>query len=155
MTIKKTSAQMLVLEGVLVAAMIFTTLFFVQGIQTIVYKSVKETNVLKEKGDSALTSLDNFPAEGYHTRLTQYFITNDIFNFSNYIYSSIFPPGIAHRVYIYNISLMFSNSTLDINKYKTLWYTFDTPEIGEETQVHRFFVYDGFLYDIVLDMWYI
>ena len=154
MITKDTSAQMLVLEGVLVAAMIFTTLFFVQGIQTTVYEGVKEENILTEKGNTALNSLDNIPAEGYHTRLIKYIVTNDTFNFSYYISSSIF-PSVAYKVYVYNVSAMFSNSTLDVKDYKTLWYELNAPEVGERTQVHRFFVYDGFLYDLVLDMWYL
>lgn len=150
------NAQVNMLEAVLVVAMLFMTLYFSQSLSSTVYESAIEKNILKIKGASALESLDNYPNDDYHSLLTWYIIENMTESFTKFIYTSgrIF-PCIAYNVYLYNISMMFRNSTAKENNYKTLWSYIPAPEIGKRAQTYRIITYDGYVYEIVLDMWYI
>lgn len=151
--INDSSAQANMLEVVMVAAMLFATLFFVQSLHSVAYEETHEKNILKEKGYSALTSLDSYPYEKY-SLLEKYIKHNETGNFTNFIYARIF-PSMAYNVYIYNISMMFSNSGANATAYKTTWQRLDAPKVGEIQQAHRLFVSDGYVYEIVLEMWYI
>jgi hypothetical protein len=141
-----------VLEAVLVAAMIFITLFFVQGLNITVYEGVREKNIIRDLGISALESEDNKPASGYNSQLVEYLMTNDTANFSQTIFNKIF-PSISFKVYLYNISRMFSDSVFKNSDY--LWYEMESPYVGEGSQAYRIFVHDGYIYEIVLQMWYL
>ena len=69
---KNKKAQIHILEVIIVAGMLFTALYFVRGLTTSTYSSVHEPNLLKIRADTALSTLDNDPYSGYHTRLTKY-----------------------------------------------------------------------------------
>ena len=141
-----------VLEAVLVAAMIFITLFFVQGLKITVYEGVREKNIIRDLGISALESEDNKPAYGYNSQLVEYLMTDDTANFSQTIFTKIF-PSISFKVYLYNISMMFSDSGSVNSGF--LWFEMDTPHVGISSQAYRIFVHDGYIYEVVLQMWYL
>jgi hypothetical protein len=144
----------MLLEAVLVASMIFVTLYFVQGFDTVTYESTKEKNILFDKGLSALNSLDGYgESTEYESMLVRYLENNETSNFSNYIFNSIF-PCISYRVYVHNISEMLLNN-VPLNNTRDLWYKSNTPEVGRKSSVYKIYVYKGYVKEVVLDMWYL
>ncbi len=153
---RDTSAQMEVLESILMMGMIFVTLFFAQNLDAAFYETINEKAILTQDAESALKSLDNEPDLEYHSKLVRYIEQGDNISFHNFFYDRIF-PALNYKVYRYNISQMFINSTFkdsDI-RIRQLWYDAGRPTVGEKEQAHWFYVNNNYLYEIVVEMWYI
>ena len=151
---KDNHAQFLLFEAILVTGLIFVTLYFVQGFNTVTYDSTREKNVLFEKGITTLNTLDGYgKSSEYDSQLVQYLETNDTYNFSVFLFNSVF-PCISYRIYIFNISQSLLDN-VPINKTQSLWYKSDTPEIGKKASVYKIYVYRGYVKEVLVDMWYI
>jgi hypothetical protein len=150
------SAQMEVLESILMMGMIFVTLFFAQNLDTAFYETIGEKSIITNDAETALNSLDNDPDFEYSSKLVRYIEQGDNISFHSFFYERIF-PALNYKVYIYNISQMFINSTF--NDYdieiRQLWYDAGRPSVGEKEQAHWFYVNNSYLYELVVEMWYI
>lgn len=147
-------AQIHVLEVIIVAGMLFTALYFVRGLSTSTYSSVYEPNSLKTRADTALTALDNEPNSNYHTSLTQYIAENMTNSFSSRLRSSI-SPCYGFTVYVYNITNMYRNSSVSLEENKDIFIDQWSPKVGDKTHASRMIVYDGFVYEVVMELWYL
>jgi len=151
---KNRKAQVHILEVIIVAGMLFTALYFVRGLSTSTYTSVYEPNLLKTRADTALSTLDNDPHDIYHTKLTKLIVTNDARNFSSSIIGAI-RPCYGYSVYVYNITNMYRNSSVNLEGNKNTFINQWAPKVGDKTQTSRLIVYDGYVYEVVLELWYL
>ncbi len=157
MIINDNSAQMEVLESIMMVAMIFLTLFFAQNLDFAFYETITYDDIITDKAETTLSSLDNVPStyQNFSTLLVQYLMGEGYENktyFSNYFFPRVY-PAINYEVTIYNISMMFLNSSA--NNYKSLFQDYGGIKTGRMEQAHWFFVFNDYLYEISVKMWYI
>jgi len=156
----KNDAQVHVLEVIIVAGMLFTALYFIQGISTSTYTSVYEPNQLRLRADTALMVLDNKPDSNYDTELTGLYIEykdeteNRGDAFSNAIYSKI-SPCYGFSVNVYDITKMYRDSSADPEDYQDLFLEQWAPKVGSKTSSSRLIVDQGNLYEFVMELWYL
>lgn len=151
------NAQVNILEVILVAGLIFSALFFIQSLTVPSFPESYHTKKLKSRVDTALTSLDSTPDDEYHSLLVKYLIRNtssDRSSFNSYLFESTY-PSYGYNIYLINLTKMYRNSTATESEYKNLYLSYDPPQIGRKTQSSRIFVHNGFIYEVLIEMWYV
>ncbi len=169
---KNDNAQVNVLEIIIVAGLIFASLYFIQGLSTPNYPETTEKSQLKTRMDSALKSIDamkplNKSQQGvYDSALVECIFENNTYvprtsppiSYRNYLISYLnnyMSPTYAFNIYVYNISEMQKNSTISEVEYKDTFYTSDVLKIGLKSQSSRIFVNNGYIYEVMIETWYV
>ena len=169
---REDNAQMMIIESVLFSIMVLMALLFVSQLSppSKVYASTS-SDQLKILGDDALRSIDKRSPGGglgqiglYSTSsLTKYIATNDVDSLTAYL-DALLPNNVN-----YNISI--SNGTKTIN-----WYNGEEAgnvKVGDISVAHCIILinkeaidgteyvnkqiiedYDGYIYEVILEMWY-
>jgi len=145
------NAQTIIMESIITATILIISLFFVYALTTPPL-STYSPNQLSVLGDETLRNLDllytNYDIF-HNSRLVEYVILNDTKNLTDFLSLNL-PDTVAYNLYLYNDSAGLGNSIL---LYRSL-----VNKPGEETSItkcHRVIVYRGFVYDVVLEMWYL
>lgn len=151
------SAQVNILEVVIVAGMIFAALFFLQSLTVPSFPESYHTKMLRSRADTALISFDTRSDDEYHSLLVRYLMTDDgkvkekfFLEFFNFTF-----PSYGFSIYLINLTKMYENSTYNEKDYKELYVTSNPPQIGVKTQASRIFVNDGILWEVLIEMWYV
>ncbi len=145
---RKNLAQLYVLEAVSAIIIIVLTFLFVYLSSSSPNPQVSRNPItqLKDLGDDALFSLynSNSTESIYSNLLVQYMMENDTKDMTSYINSSL-PSTVS-----YNIWLSSINGNL------VIFYP-ETPKVsyGSTARSHQIFTYEGRLYEVQLEMWYI
>ncbi|MEF8879432.1 MAG: hypothetical protein V5A64_03460 [Candidatus Thermoplasmatota archaeon] len=153
---KNDSAQIQVLEVIIVAGIIFASLYFIQGLTSPTFPESYQKKPLKTRVKSAIDSIDSVPDDEYRSLLVRYMVENTTENkrtLGNRIWNLIF-PSYGYHIYKYNLSKMYKNSSATVDDYRTLYVTNNPPEVGKKVQASKIFVHDGYLYEIVVEAWY-
>ena len=154
LTLKNNNGQMHVLEAVIVAGMIFSSLFFVSNMEVSSYTTIEKENKLKSLGASILENLEaRQDSTGKYDNLLLYCI-RDVSG-SNRLYYELtanLPEGTLFRVSIVNMSKLFHNSSAS---HEDCVYARIGTDIWveEETRVSRIIAFDGEIYEIILQLW--
>jgi len=141
-------AQMLVLEAIFVAAWVIIAILLINTF--ILPRSTTEENPvaqLEVLGSDALRSLDKAYIEdsAYHNSLlTKYIFTDDKASLSKFLNVTL-SNLVSYRIWLYNAS---AHET-------SLWYP-ENPinATNNVATAHRIIVYNGYVYDVKLEMWY-
>ncbi len=142
------SGQMHVLEAVTVCVILLVSILFLSYLSAPPSVHVFTPNQLKILGDDLLRSLDLMPTSdgSYHdSMLTQYILTNppDYEDFTAFA-EAVLPSNTFYHVWIVN------------GTTRSLWYPTEAlDKFGEVVKSHRVIIYDGSIYDIELEMWYV
>jgi len=148
------SAQMNVLEVIIVSGILIVGLYFVRGME-FSSRSVGETeNQLEVLGESILNNIASRPDnyEGYSSALSRYISNKDHYsNFTDEI-NSTFPLGTLYKLEKVDMSKMFHENLAIINCTETIY---EPPVwIQDEARVSRLVVSDGTVYEVVITLWF-
>jgi len=140
------SGQIHMIEVISFAAILFISVFFVHNFDVSNNPDVTQVESLKELGYGALYSLDSIDCEGYNSLLAKYIITNNTESFTSYINNSFLPTLITYNIYVLNGT---SNEL-------SLWYP-NEKKVTTDTvfRCNRIIVHERFIYDVVMEVWYL
>ena len=145
------SAQIHVLEVVIVAGMLLLSLYFVRTFEFSPASLIQRENKFEILGDSILASLEGVPSnhENYTNLLAQYVGLLDKTNFTQHVNLTL-PDNLFYNITIYNITKMHKfaqpASNCKTNLYGSpVW-------IGEEVSSSRIVVIKKFIYEVKLDI---
>ena len=155
------SAQIHVLEVIVVAGMLLTSLFFVRTFEFTPNITTTEENELEILGDGILANLESVPDNlgQYPSLLARYISDSEsifpyVFEFSEYVNASL-PDGTIYEI-----------SRIDITKYSTYPdrsikdpTITETPyvakvKVGREAISSRIVVIEGNVYEVTLTMYF-
>jgi len=137
-------------EAVAALSIIFLAILFVASfIGPPSFKVVSSSSQLKVFGDDALRSLDQYNSDGksiYHNSLlVEYIVTNDTDSFTSFLNQTL-PETALYNVYVYS----------SLTHKTDLWYPSEPiPSVGCVVKSSRVFVYEGFVYEVQLEVWYL
>jgi len=152
-------AQMELIEVILAAAMILLALYFVKNIEIAPQTDIEEENNLKVYGDNVLESLASIPdTTGEYHSLLAYFVAkangNNVYTtwLLNNV-SSRLPSNMFYQIYKLNVSKLVGESGETFESCKTVLYE-PSVWVKEESRSSRIVVTDGYIYEIVLSLFY-
>jgi len=154
------SAQIHVLEVIIVAGMLLMSLYFVRSFEFTPNISTTQENELKVLGNGILKSIEGVPDNqgNYPSLLARYVsdVSNNEFidEFKDYVNRSI-PEGTLYQISRINITKLSQHPERSI-KDNTITDIL-TPEIvkvGKEAISSRIVVIDGFVYEVELMMFF-
>lgn len=143
-------AQLNMLETVTALAIIILAILFVRAFYgPPSLRVASSSSQLEVLANDILNTLDEKSVAGkarYHdSLLVEYIVTNDTSNFTSFLNQSL-PATALYNIYVYNST---ANSIY-------LWYpSKEIPTIGQVVKASRIFVYDGFVYEVELKVWYV
>lgn len=148
------SAQMNVLEVIIVSGILIVGLYFVRGME-FSSRSVEETeNQLEVLGESVLNNLASKPDthEGYSNALSRHISSKEHYSNLTDEINSTFPLGTLYKVEKVDMSKMFHENAAIINCTETIY---EPPVwIQDETRVSRIVVSGGTVYEVVITLWF-
>ena len=150
------SAQIHILEVIIVAGMLLTSLYFVRVFDVSSNITTTEENELEILGNGILTSLEGVPdnLEQYRSLLARYATVEYIDEFRDYVNRSL-PDGTLYEISLINISYMSKYPNTPIGADKVTKYLYKAPvKVGREARSSRIIVIDGLVYEIVLTMFF-
>ena len=137
-------------EAVIALSIILLAIiFYASFVGNPVIKVTSSSSQLKVFGDDILRSLDEYTSEvggSYHNSfLVQCIIEKDVDALTNRLNQSL-PKTALYNIYVYN----------GVTQQTELWYP-ETPIPNVENVVKssRAFVYNGFVYEVQLEVWYV
>lgn len=147
------SAQIHVLEVVIVAGMLLFSLYFVRTFEFAPHSIVDRENKFEILGDSILASLESVPSshENYSNVLAEYVGLVDSKNFSAHVNTTL-PEGAFYNISAVNISKMHKYAEIERNCRTAIYGS--PVRIGEETSSSRIIVIDGYVYEVKLDIYF-
>ena len=145
-------AQIHILEVVLVASILFVSLYFLSQIEITINITASNENKLEEVGDQILSYEENLPdpTGQYSSMLAYYIDTWDLANFTEFIDSSI-PLGTTYTITKVDVSGLQEGETF--TKCKEHIYSKADENIGRVTEVSKFVVINGRIYEVILTMY--
>ena len=154
-------AQAQVLEAILVAGLLLTSLYFVRSLDITSSSVVESGNRLETQANGILESLEGEPdTDGDNSSLLaklvkSYLDLGGLNRYNNEIIQRIddgLPEGTLYKLILVNISKMFYNgSTLIQNCIETMFE--HSVWINEGVRASRYVVVNGFVYEIIISMW--
>ena len=125
------NGQMLIIESVLFAIMIFMALFFVYQLSPTPATSADiSSDQLKIIGDDALRAIDNSPPESpgaYHnSKLVKFIANNEVGNFTSYL-DTVLPDYVGYNIYLSGTSLADESKTAT-----DIWYDGEYAVFGDK-----------------------
>jgi len=152
------SAQIHVLEVIVVAGMLLTAIYFVRSFEFTPNITTTEENELEILGNGILTSLEGVPdnLEQYPSLLARY-VSEDyeeyMDEFTDYINRSI-PDGTVYEISRIDISKLSEDPSVSIKHTSITESLKDAPvKVGREAHSSRIVVIDGCVYEVVLTMY--
>lgn len=148
------SAQIHVLEVIIVAGMLLMSLYFVRVFDISSNITTTGENELEILGNGILTSLEGVPdnLEQYPSLLARYATAEYIDEFRDYVNRSL-PDGTLYEISLIDISYMSKNPSDPIGDATTSLH--DAPvKVGKEARSSRIIVIDGLVYEIMLTMFF-
>ena len=150
------SAQIHVLEVIVVAGMLLMSLYFVRTFEFSPNITTTEENELEILGNGLLTSLEGVPDNlGLYPNLLARYTTDDYkYEFTDYVNRSI-PDGTLYEISLINIS--------EYNKHPEKSIKDDTitdpivesqVKVGKEARTSRIIVINSYVYEVVLTMYF-
>ena len=149
-------AQLHVLEVIIVAGLLFVSLYFVESMDVSYYSASDKENKLETLGRGILLGLEAQPdPSGKWDNLLTSYISNENLGhsrFESYV-SSILPEGALFRINIVNMSKFFHNSSASretctlANLGTSIWFE-------EEACITRIVVVGNIVYELTLSIWY-
>jgi len=150
------SAQIHVLEVIIVAGMLLMSLFFVRTFEFTPNITKTEENELEILGNGILTSLEGIPddLEQFPNLLARYATLKYKDEFKDYINRSL-PYGTIYEISLTNITKLSKNpdksikdeSITDILKEAKV-------KVGKEARCSRIVVIDGIVFEVVLTIYF-
>jgi len=150
------SAQIHVFEVIIVASMLFMSLYFVRSFDVSLNISKTEENEFEIFGNGILTNLEGIPdnLEKYPSLLARYATREYINEFTDYVNRSL-PEGTLYEISSINISYLNKYPHTPIGKDPPTTPLYSAPvEIGKEASSSRIVVINGFVYEVVLTMYF-
>jgi len=151
------SAQIHVFEVIIVAGMLFMSLYFVRSFDVSLNITKTEENELEILGNGILTNLEGIPdnLEQYPSLLARYATVDYIDEFTDYVNTSL-PEGTLYKISLINISYLNKHPDTPIgNEPSPTNPLYSVPvEIGKEASSSRIIVIDGVVYEVVLTMYF-
>jgi len=153
-------AQMQLIEVVLTAVMIFLALYFVKILDFPTQTDIVKEDTLQSYGDSVLESLASLPDDetGEYNSLLAYY--TDLSSLRSFVYIEFkndidnrLPEDIIYKVFKLNISKLYDNPDESLENCKTDLIT-PTYWVNEESRSSRIVVINGFVYEVVLCMFF-
>ncbi len=141
-------AQFNVIEAIIAVGIVFAAIYIVSSmVGSPVITTASTTNQLKVLADDILRSLDarneSIPPRYHHSLLVKYIAERDISSLTSIINDTI-PPTALYNLYLYNAS----------NRTTTLLYPSNAlPPTGNVAKANRMIVYDGYIYEVELEVW--
>ena len=154
------SAQIHVLEVIIVAGMLLMSLFFVRTFEFTPNIKTSEENELEVLGNSILSNLESVPDNlgQYSSLLARYISKNEtgklqyIYEFTDYINESI-PSGAIYEISLVNISDLSVHPEKSMTLV-TITLIQATVKIGKEAHCSRIIVIYGSIYEVVLTIFF-
>jgi hypothetical protein len=150
------SAQLQVLEAVIVAGMLLLAIFFVRSIDVSIHLPMGRDNRFESYGNSIFTSLggQKDPSGEYSSLLASYIADDSSHNSKlvNYVYE-VLPSGTLFKISRVNVSMLMYNSTATLNNCTEVLYD-PGIWINNEARVSRIVVANGFIYELIIYMWF-
>jgi hypothetical protein len=150
------SAQIHVLEVIIVAGMLLMSLFFVRTFEFTPNITKTEENELEILGNGILTSLEGIPddLEQYPNLLARYATTDYKDEFKDYINRSL-PYGTMYEILRINISYMHKHPEISIMEDPpTKELKSAQVKVGKEARCSRIVVIDGIVFEVVLTIYF-
>ncbi len=150
--ISTNNGQMHVMEAVIVAGLIFSALFFISNMEVSSYTTIEKQNKLKQLGAKILENAEaKEDSTGNYDNFLIYCVEENI-NYLYYDLVSSLPEGTLFRLTVVNMSKLFHDNSAS---YNDCIYTSIGTDIwvDEETRVSRIIAFNGFIYEIVLQLW--
>ena len=148
------SAQMNVLEVIIVSGILIIGVYFVRGME-FSSRSVEETeNQLEVFGDSILNNLAATADsdQEYPSLLTKYISSPDYYDDFTDAINNTFPTGTIYKVERVDLSKMFHENAPIENCTETIY---EPPVwVEDEGRVSRIVVSDGTVYEVVISVWF-
>ncbi len=146
------SAQIHVLEVIVVAGMLLMSLYFVRTFEFSPNITKTEENELEILGNGILTSLEGVPdnLEQYPSLLARYSTIDYKDEFKDYVNRSL-PYGTMYEISLVDISEFSKHPENSINDHTTILKE-ALVKVGKEARSSRIIVIDGNIYKVVLTM---
>ena len=148
------SAQMNVLEVVIVAGILIVGLYFVRGMEFSSRSIEDDENQLETLGESILNNLASMPdsSNEYSSVLSKYISNSDYYSDFTDVINSTFPSGTLYKIEKVDMSKMFHENAaledcIEIIYEPVVW-------IQDESRVSRIVVSDGDVYEVVISLWF-
>ena len=148
------SAQMNVLEVIIVAGILIAGLYFVRGMEFSARSVEENENQLESLGESILNNLASTPdpSDEYSSMLAKYISsTAQYANFTDDI-NNTFPTGTLYKVERVDMSKMFHENAALENCTGTIYEP--VVWVQDESRVSRIVVSDGTVYEVVISLWF-
>jgi len=150
------SAQIHVLEVIIVAGMLLMSLYFVRVFDVSSNITTTGENELEILGNGILTSLEGVPdnLEQYPSLLARYATAEYIDEFTDYVNRNL-PDGTLYEISLIDISYMNKHPDTPIGDYRVTTTLYKAPvKVGKEARSSRIIVIDGLVYEVVLTMFF-
>ena len=150
------SAQIHVLEVIIVAGMLLMSLFFVRTFEFTPNITKTEENELEILGNGILTSLEGIPddLEQYPNLLARYSTIKYKDEFKDYINRSL-PYGTMYEISLTNITKLSKNPDKSIKDESITDLLKEAKvKVGKEARCSRIVVIDGIVFEVVLTIYF-
>ena len=147
------SAQVHVLEVVIVAGLLLFSLYFVRTFEFAPSSIVDRENKFEILGESILASLESVPSsyDNYSNVLAEYVGMNDAKNFSAHVNATL-PEGAFYNITVVNISAMHKFAKTQEECSTFLFRSI--VKVGQETVSSRIVVIDSYIYEVQLKIYF-